>query len=180
MDGTRFDGLARSLAAGTDRRRFVRGLAAGLGAALGLSSLRRKAAANHGGSHGGGPKPGRCGQPGQPCKWGTQCCSGTCLNGVCLCHAGQTNCGGACVACPVGGVCVGTTCGCPEGQVDCAGVCRTARDEACETDDDCCGTDACVPVGLDRECRACVAEPGGSCFLDSCCPGLTCQDNVCV
>ena len=91
MDGSRFDDLTKRLATGASRRRVLRGLGAGVVAAVATAAGLRGARANHGGGHGGGPKPGRCGQVGHPCKWGTHCCTGTCLNGGCACPPATPN-----------------------------------------------------------------------------------------
>jgi hypothetical protein len=56
---------------------------------------------------------------------------------------------------------------------DCGGNC-TPRGEACDTHDDCCGSDTCIV----QECAACLEDGNTSCLQGAgeCCPGLTCRD----
>jgi hypothetical protein len=106
MDQERFDRSAQGLATALSRRAVLGGITAGL-AGLGWG----KAAANHGG----GPKPGRCGRGGHPCKWGTQSCSGDCHNGVCtVCPIDRPN------LCPATNGCHPA---CPEGKYFDPGTC---------------------------------------------------------
>jgi hypothetical protein len=163
MDGHRFDDLARSLAGGLNRRRFLTGLATGaVAAALG----RGGAAA-------------ACATYGQPCTPASGCCNGsTCQGGVCRCPAGASVCntinGPACVACPpdqlLGAGCrclcaasgrppdpATGLCPCPNGQQRCGG--------------------ACVDTGANpNHCGGCEL----TCFSSNACETATCQGGSCV
>jgi CXCXC repeat len=126
MDGQKFDRIAKTLAAGTSRRRVLKGLAVGaLGAAFGLRRGAESAAAS-------------CRAIGGPCQTTGDCCSGQHLvctqvgtTGAHRCEcdlsAGFQECNGACVnaACPGGQTFNSSTCacGCPSGQALCGGRC---------------------------------------------------------
>ena len=59
--------------------------------------------------------------PGPTTGTGSAVCAGNSCTIQC---SSGTQCGTACVACPVGGVCSGNTCGCPAGQsTNCSGTC---------------------------------------------------------
>jgi hypothetical protein len=156
MEGSQFDRVTKQLATQTGRRRMLQGLAvvvATLGVALGHQPAtakphRHRAQQVHG--QGNGPRPGRCGQFGHPCKFTKQCCEAAglvCIDGACGCNKGETNCGGRCVTCPTGDTtCSGTTCVCTGGETECGGKCVT-----CPTGGECAGT-SCVCTGGQTEC----------------------------
>ena len=134
MDQDQFDHFTKTLATERSRRSVLRSIGATI--AAGLAGLwAGEVTAHHRDGHGGGPKggrprPGRCGRAGHPCKWGTHCCSGDCLNRVCT-------------ACPTDSpnLCPGTEgChpACPEGKVfnpeTCTCECVEANCCRCEGD----------------------------------------------
>lgn len=173
MDEERFDRFTKALATGRSRRSVLRGLGAGI--AAGLAGLgASEVSANHGGVHKGGPKPGRCGEAGQPCKFGTHCCSGTCLNGYCACPEGQELVDGACVATDP---CADVTC------VDDGNECTTSTcvDGQCETqilDGNSCsnGAGTCDSAGVCRPNDPCA---GANCDDDNECTTGYCMNGVC-
>jgi hypothetical protein len=149
MDGARFDDLTRVLAAGTDRRRFVRGLAAGLAGALTLG----------GRSAGAGPSPCAVRCAGEPGAGGAQCrqtCNACAGGPASVCYDAATgaftceniandlaNCGGCGIVCP---------------PTD-----NPRRDVVC----------------VEGACGLCIAIEGPQCGPEApCCPGLTCQPDA--
>ena len=175
MDGSRFDALTRSLAAGADRRRLLAGLAGGL---LGLA--------------GRGIGAQTCREAGRLCVNNLDCCSEICDQNRCACPPGTAGCGGACLpygrpckagdACCNGAACQGGVCRCPAG----AAVCNTINGPVCQTcppdqllGSGCrclcrstgrpAGPDGCpCPVGQERCGAACI--PAGGCCADGDCP----------
>ena len=145
MDPTRFDRLARSLAAPATRRAALQGLAAGgLGAALGLLGWREAGATHY-----------FCRHVGTGCGSGRQCCSGRCRNGTCRAHhkgtcaAGQDTCAGQSVFCngDLGCACYVTTGGasfCGAGNIIYCVACQ--RDKQCDATTGVVGS-ACIVCG---------------------------------
>jgi hypothetical protein len=180
MDGSRFDDLTRSLATGTDRRRFARGLAAGLGAALGLASLRPGAAAPR---EGGGKPQGRCPD-------GYTNCRGNCV----ILAADENNCGACAVVCPAGWDCCHGSCTAPDGFLSdpancgaCGQSCASGQacvDGACTCTETSCAADEFCHLDT-HQCEHCHGA-GGSCTIGggvltarACCSGTcvgTCRD----
>jgi hypothetical protein len=177
MEGPRFDQFAKALVTRTDRRRVLEGLGALaglLGTALGVEmatakgSQRRKHRVRA--AQRSGRSPGRCGRPGQPCKWDKQCCT-SCANGTCTCPGTQVFCGDTqtCAEqCCAAADCVFTE------QLDCLnGKCCRKLNVSCENDDQCCRTDVC---DLESSLCAVCADVGQFCTSGrNCCPGLTCD-----
>lgn len=168
MDGSRFDHLTRSLAAGASRRSVLKGLlglggAAVAGGALleGDSDAARRPTPT--------PTPVRC--PGNQIPSGGQC----------ICPSGLSKCGPAC--CNPGGIgaahseccdnacchgaCYGEELCCPTGNSVCNGRACCAAGQACCTVDDCC-TGACY---ANRQ-FCCAADTGEICG-DDCCDNAT-------
>jgi hypothetical protein len=136
MDADRFDDVIKSLATGASRRRFLKGLAGSIAAAV-LSVVRMDdAGARHLG----------CTHHFKACTSSSQCCSGKCSRrGICKCP------GTAPVEC-------GTDICCPYGYENCCarnGVC-------CRNDLGCCpiGYGPCCAAGT--YCRP-AAHGGGCC-----------------
>lgn len=195
MDRTRFDHLARALAARLDRRTAAAALF-GLTAALPGAAASAKS------------RPPRCRATGAACSSNTQCCSGVCPTGRgtpiarrnrCACRPGFVACGRACVdtdfdasncgACGTvcrghsscdKGVCVASACGdvvCPmmDGMACCNDECHDTT-----SDDDHCG--ACnAPCATNESCRHGVCIRTSPCD-DVICPaiaGMACCDGAC-
>lgn len=164
MDGSRFDDLARRLAAGRSRRQVLAAIGAGLSAVLtgGLRMERGDAAG--------------CGKGGAGCSDRRKCCGGlTCLNGTC-CPETQV-CGGAC--CPAGYTCQGGACaaagsgtpgGCPSNQARCNGACT---DLTTTTNCGACGQVCSAPANATATCD------GGHCGF-ACNAGYQLCDGVCT
>lgn len=170
MDGNNFDRFTRSLAHGTDRRRLLRGVLAGLAGAVGVGAAGAA-----------GAKDTKCYGTGSKCSKGTDCCSRTCTNRVC---AGGT--GGSCVCpddgnpcttelCDAAGQCVhpslpdGTRCG--ASGLCAGGVCRPCAATVCPYPTT--GYSTCVNLGTDEgHCGQCGAAcaAGEVCLSGSCCP----------
>lgn len=161
MDPTRFDDLARLVAARPTRRRLV-GLLVGLvGGALAARAPAPVAAA--------------CGAGCVPCPGFPDNCL-CCGEGALACcpkeQPGGCVLGGQCCVdtdCPGAFVCQGARCVCPEGLTACSGSCTdTSRDEAncgrcghaCRRGQACCDG-ACVPCPRGGSCagQACVCPP---------------------
>jgi hypothetical protein len=109
MDGMRFDNVSRALASGTSRRRVIKGLFAGVVAALGAKALPAAAET--------------CTPPGPRafCNFDVECCDeSVCRGGVCTCPSGMKECKGGCI--PRGNTCGPTYC--PAGFKSCAGICK--------------------------------------------------------
>jgi len=174
MDAARFDALTKVVARSASRRQVLAALGAALGASLGLGEAARAA---------------RCAGPGQACGPSRACCGAlACTAGACAppgqgngnggagggssrgCPAGQSRCGGACVALASDP----TNCGA------CGNVCATAVADATAT----CTNGACgVACGAGYQpCNgACI--PTASCCTAADCPGgqcLTCTNHACV
>ncbi len=194
MDGTHFDDWTRMLAAGTSRRRVLKGLLGGAGAgALSHLGLRR-AGASHG-------RP-----PGATCLQNEHCASGLCdlQTRRCTCPGSTTARGGQCVstACPAGTTLSGSTCQCvcpATGQPPCGtgatATCCAAGQDACLLNQSCaetCGAGHGCPAG----CRCsypsvegpthCIPHPltceqiPQACTSTAECPqGQHCQEVVC-
>lgn len=209
MDGTRFDHLARRLAAGVSRRDMLKG-AIGAALAAAVSGRVVDAAA--------------CRPPKAVCRKDGECCSGICGpkdrtgRQRCACPSGQVACGTACVT-PAsfqtdvkncgscGHVCPRTTC---QSAICSAGVCGLTPDPArvdhacndgnpctendrCQIDGACIGTPKVCPV-VDDQCGTAVCNPATGacettpvanstpCNADSnlCTTNDSCQNGVCV
>ena len=204
MDGHRFDDLTRALAAGTSRRRVLKGLLGGAaGAALGSLGLGRGAAA--------APRP-----VGATCIRADHCASGLCDQRTrrCVCPPGLAACNGACLdpvafrtdpancgACGAGcpgaanatATCAGGACAtvCLPGFKRCAPTGPCLPETVCCVPADCppptagtcqgtptCAANACgfVPAASGTVCRA----AGGVCGAAEVCDGvsLTCPTDL--
>lgn len=106
------------------------------------------------------------------------------------CTAGQTNCGGKCVSCPVGGHCLGTFCTCPSGQVNCGGKCVSCVGGSCVNGSCTCppGTMNCGGQCLSTQCppnqhwdtNSCQCLCSAPLCNGTCCPsGQTCSNGTC-
>ena len=187
MHDERFDDLARSLAHGVSRREALRKIGGTLlGAALASLVPGTTEAAPGGG--GGGPSPGRCGLPGQPCKFNSQCCPGTvCLNGSCACGFGSTLCQGQCLSnCPNGQIRNPNTCDCefPDGSrpnfsndPNNCGTCGSVCD-----DNNVCTTNTCVNGGCVHISIAGCCTGDAQCNDNTICTTDTCDQatNTCI
>jgi hypothetical protein len=177
MDGSQFDQWARTLVTRSDRRRVLQGVGAVagiLGTMLGLEMTAAKGSKRR--THRAraevrkGPSPGRCGRPGQPCKWDKQCCT-SCANGVCTCPGTQVFCGDTQTCAEQ--CCAPADCEFTE-QLDCVnGKCCRKRGVFCENIDQCCGTDVCDLES--NTCAVCAAFGEDCASGRSCCSGLTCS-----
>ena len=155
MDGHRFDDLTRQLAAATPRRRVLRALAGGLGAALGVASGREAAAA----------KPPPC-TKGKPCTAPSHCCPGErCVDGSC-----RASCAGKDKGCPGGftccrGSCVSTACA-ASGQTLDPTTCRCE----CPADRSACNGGCVDPLTDRANCGSCgqACGPGEACINGAC------------
>jgi hypothetical protein len=107
MDGSRFDGIAKSLAIGTSRRVILRGLAAAVAGVIAAPVARGEAAAT-------------CYPAGDSCNADSECCQGTCTLGYCRCPAGTVDCNG---------LCRDNCDGCPTGFRTCNGICRDLKSD---------------------------------------------------
>jgi hypothetical protein len=179
MDGSRFDNLARAVAAGASRRCALKGLAAGLAAmALRITGPSVTHAQNTiplGGQCSGLGANSECSQAG-----GSVVCSD---NGVA--RDGQFNCcrnaGGACTAdfhCCGGAVCVNGSCGGGGGAGGRAlGSECTATSQCSQSG----GSVVCASNGLETDgARNCCRNTGGACTADiQCCANLFCVNGTC-
>ncbi len=194
MDGSRFDGITRALAAGRTRRHALQGLAgSAIAGLLGLAGSEDAAATCVG--------PGKKGCDGPNNK---KCCQGTTCRGGSRAEEGTCKCGGRLKAC--GGTCVNTkrddkhcggcdkrckgqnTCqngrctsklGCKAGfticketkpirDLDDPRICGGAPHSPCLCVTDVSGVARCVNVG-DSECSTCKRNA-------DCDPGFVCID----
>ncbi len=174
MDPTRFDALARSLAAPQTRRSLLGSLAA-LGAGLAVGARAASAQSCPPGQT--ANKKGVCACPG-----GTDACNDGCF----ALKRDPANCGRCGNACLPGEVCQkgecrcprGAACGCPAGEVPCNGSCTSA--DAFRSDAGNCGAcgNACGTGGDD--CRVARCD-GGVCVTDplDCEDGNPCTSNRC-
>lgn len=172
MDQERFDSLTRKLAEGHSRRSLLRGIGAGLLAGLGWGGVSATP------KEGKGPKPGRCGMAGQPCKWNRQCCEMAglvCYDGACSCLPGEQLINGACV--PATDPCEGVTCednnSCTDSTCingDCVHTPVAGR--TCQREPNatgvCDATGACGPCTSDDECPDTWVCGGGYCSAPVC------------
>jgi hypothetical protein len=184
VDGRKFDRIARSLAARTNRRRALRFV--GIGSLVAWWNRARQDSAAQESL---GPTP--CSQDADCVDGDADACTGaTCVDGLCTyfivdCIPSHVCCGnGSC--CPVdeGESCLGDT--------DCVAAsddpCAGARCEGgscvpflatCEPDFACCGNGACCPVGggcvVDADCASSPSVLGGTarCISGVCVPGAT-------
>ncbi len=147
MDGSRFDGLTRTLANGIGRRKTLQGVAGGAlgGLLVHLGLEEASAACLKVGQQGcKGPKNKKC------CKDRYVICQGgsKTKTGKCVCKGSRTDCGGKCVntqtsaqncgvcfqPCEAGHSCQGGTCKCAVGDCVSGLGCR-AGDGICNGDD---------------------------------------------
>ncbi len=148
MDGNRFDALAKTLIAATNRRQTLGALLGGALAARGLAAPDDAAAAR---SRRCKRKPGEC----EVCKKGK--CKNK--NGKKKCKAGKitpkAN-GTACTNPRGNATCQNGTCTCPRGLTACSGVCTDVQ-----ADEANCGTCGTVCRG-DQPCQngTCACPPG--------------------
>jgi hypothetical protein len=200
VDGVRFDGLARALAASRTRRGALGALAGAAFGALGLDAASART----------------CRSVGNACSANGDCCSGNCAGEgrsrkLCQCLS-PADCpapapcftavcaGGGCQTAPLpdqtdcsGGVCFNQTCCAPDSDnVTCANACGsqvnncgqpvlcppccTPADGTCQTNDACC-SGVCVegiclggPVAVGAAC-----DDDGDCLNQHCCSGF-CRD----
>ncbi|CAA9551503.1 MAG: conserved hypothetical protein with Kelch motif [uncultured Thermomicrobiales bacterium] len=187
MDGQRFDDLTRALAAGTSRRRVLKGLLGGIGGgALALAGATKGDAA-------------RLRPLGANCNRDDKCASGVCdlATKHCACPPGQVacshgcvdsasfqtdpaNCGGCGRVC-LSGVCTGGVCGAGPSAVlgaSCSGGGECASGSC--VDGVCCAEATCS--GLDTACQVGVCQPGtGACSVQPRANGTACDDgNACT
>jgi hypothetical protein len=190
MDGNRFDGLTRALAASRSRRGVVQGLLGGAAAFAGAALGRGSAIA--------APKGG----PGDPCKVG---CAGFNRQAKTACEKACKACGGdfdrvcategpfgptAFVCCAEGTFCVGNGVCCPEGTEPCfdaqgnptccpegtfcdfeVGACEEIRLTTCPTGE----TAENCAAGVETSC-----DPDGFCALvDDVDNGCACIERAC-
>ncbi len=177
MDSERFDQITRALAAGTSRRRVLRGLTGGvLGTLAGALGLRQAEA---------GPPPKHCKFQDYACRFNTNCCSLNCCNRVC-CGEGQACVGGQCVA----AACTPTTCtalglecgtapnGC-DGTLAC-GTC-TGTGESCINGQCVCTAEPLTTTCGTRQCGTATNNCGQTVTCGSCTGiGESCQNGQCV
>jgi hypothetical protein len=150
MDAERFDGVVRSLAVHSPRRKALGLTLGGLFGAVALTSTEaRKKKKRKKKKCKSGKK--KCGKS---CIPVADCCSdcgelGTCEDGACLCLSGSKPCNGSCI--PVGSCCASADCGpnaacangactCVSGFKECEGTCISL--EACCAGEGICGEDA--------------------------------------
>jgi len=168
MDGTRFDGIARLLAAGVDRRRLAAGLAA-------LAGVGAPAAALAG-----------CKKVGKTCEKSKDCCAGArCKNGKCKCKNSYKECQGKCydldkdekhcgscrTKCGAGETCRNGTClgegNCPAGADSCSGGPAVS----------CGGSPTCGCVqSVEGETRCGDFETSGSGICGTCTSSADCEE----
>jgi hypothetical protein len=154
VDGKRIDGIARKLAAGTDRRRAVQMVGAGLLAAWWSERRRLGAAAQSDEGSSACTDDDDCrGSPVNPC-YGATCVGGRCLGYVADCQAGYACCGqGACcpqqeaLPCAVDADCVEGDDPCAGGRCE-SGTCVPFR-ATCAPGTTCCANGSCCPLPED-------------------------------
>lgn len=202
MDGDRFDRLARELAKGsTSRRGFLARAVAALTAGAGLSIVPAGAEARQCRSAGlqclqdetccsGVCLPPdrtgrrRCAKPaGATCASGTECASGSCVDGVCC----DTSCTGQCESCVLAGqvgTCTPVTGAPPAGKPACAGsgacsgACDGVHGETCAYPGEAitCGSPTCS----NSDARINVCDGAGSCQAKTTDCGLyACSGGAC-
>lgn len=148
MDGIRIDEVSRALARGTSRRAVLKGLFAGVAAAVGVRALPAAAAV--------------CTPPGplNYCNSDAECCGDSlCRGGICTCPTGQKICQGSCIASTA-------TCGpsyCPAGFTPCGGVCKDLQRDVNNCGS--CGR-ACGPSKICSNGQCC---PKGTVFCNGTC-----------
>ncbi len=139
MDHDRFDDLTRALASTTSRRTVLKTLAgSAAGGLLAMLGVGDTAAA-----------PVGCKASGKSCKRGDQCCSGVCVNGVCVTppscgHSAGLN-GGCKGACTSAGF-TSSECGPICGSGEFVGFCPVDQGGG----DPCCNVGLCNPDNFER------------------------------
>lgn len=177
MESNRFDALAKTLIAGTNRRRTLSGLLGGTLGLLGLAASEEAWSA----------KSGRCKPKCDECE---KCKKGDCekKNGRKVCKKGKCKPKPNGTACGNTGVCQSGRCVCPSGTEECRGACVALCPEGQVRNPDTCGcctprSGSCAPTGENADCCAgfcgfpgiCAGLPAGrSCSFDA-----QCQSGVC-
>jgi hypothetical protein len=119
---------------------------------------------------------GQCAQNGQMCATGANCCSGTCVGGICQnacqpdggpCMNFQDCCSGVCAQGKCGTQCKQDGTGCMLGSECCSGSCNagTCGNQACPSDGSTCGN--CVASSCCSQLLGCFQNP-------SCINNVTC------